>query len=95
MATNTGNIDGNTSNEIKLYPNPANNEVLIELTNLESSDITLNVYDVLGKLVYSDNAKKISGSFKQSIDVSQLTRGIYVVKINDNVNTYFTKLILQ
>ena len=70
-----------------IYPNPSNGIVKINTEN----EVAINVIDILGKVVYSNN--KIN---KNSImDFSDLQKGIYVLQIIDeNINSS-QKLILD
>ena len=69
---------GNTNNSnIKIYPNPTNNFINIEgLTKNENN--TIQIFDVQGKLV---NTKNITE--KGTIDLSELNKGVYVIKIGE------------
>ncbi|WP_418262497.1 T9SS type A sorting domain-containing protein [Flavobacterium faecale] len=76
---------------IKLYPNPAKNEFTLEFKEL--GKVAVNIYDILGKLVYSTTTNQTNllvqnnGAFKS---------GIYLVKVSANDNkTYFTKLVIE
>lgn len=75
-------------NTIKIYPNPAKNTLNIEYKIL-ASKATINITDVLGKIVYSSsltNFVKILGN--DIIDVSKLKKGMYIVTINDGKKVY-------
>lgn len=76
-----------TSSKVKLYPNPSTGIVTIAT----EKEVQVKIIDVFGKVVYSNN--NVSNNY--SVDVSNLSKGIYLVKIN-NENTYTTeKLILK
>ncbi len=69
------NITENPDDNIKIYPNPAKSNLYIE--NASSSNIY--IYNTLGKLV-----KKIQHvSETAEINISDLSNGIYVVKIQN------------
>ena len=68
-ATGISNNNNNNS-ELTIYPNPVKNVLTIE------GDFTsANIYDVFGKLVLGTDAQK-------TIDVSNLSNGVYFVNIN-------------
>ena len=77
-------------NTIKIYPNPVIDEFIIE--NTESTICKINLYDVLGNMIYS-----ICGTQKTSIiktDFSNLIKGIYVIELEDaNKNTIRKKIV--
>jgi len=64
------NID-ELSDEINVYPNPANNFI-----NLDGTFDDAVIYNIFGK--------KIISSTKNQIDISQLSGGIYFIKVRVN-----------
>ncbi len=65
-------------NNIKLYPNPANNIVNITMPENESLPENYSIYNSLGQLIGND---KIT-SANTSINISNYADGIYFIKIN-------------
>lgn len=61
---------------IRIYPNPANNKIAIE-TNYNSDQGTLSVTNIHGQEILT---QKIEG-FKTEVQISNLTSGVYLVKI--------------
>ncbi|MCK8479473.1 endonuclease [Psychroserpens algicola] len=73
---------------VKMYPNPANgNEVTIE----SNYDLNVEVYDVLGKKI---TIQKITSNQKK-LNISTLSRGVYLVKLNSENGSIIKKLIKQ
>lgn len=72
------------SSEISIYPNPA--DTFVEVKNLKGK-ADYKIYSADGRLV---QAGQIDG---QRINVASLIKGMYVVTIKDDKNTYNTKLI--
>ncbi|MCI2228095.1 endonuclease [Polaribacter sp. MSW13] len=70
----------------KMYPNPTNgNKIYFNITK----DVAITIYNVLGKIVKTE---KISTT-NNSIDISKLSQGIYLVKIKSQNQFITTKLI--
>jgi Zn-dependent metalloprotease len=81
------NTDEFSSNNISLYPNPAN--MVLNFTiknNTNVSGITIN--DVDGKLVY-----KSANAINNSIDISNLSSGVYFVTFKSDKNSVTKKFI--
>ncbi|WP_299047747.1 T9SS type A sorting domain-containing protein [uncultured Polaribacter sp.] len=78
---------------VSLYPNPLINNLNVSFSNLNSvGNISLNVYNVLGKRVLSE--KVVSSN--TSIDISRLNQGIYLVRIvDDKGGVLFSKKVLK
>lgn len=70
--------------EVSLYPNPA--DTFVEVRNLKGK-ADYKIYSADGRLVQEG---QIDG---QRINVASLIKGMYVVTIKDDNNTYNTKLI--
>lgn len=72
----------------KLYPNPVteNNVYFLTKQNLE-----VIIYNVIGKQILVKNISKDNNT----IDISNLVKGIYVVKLNSNQGSATKKLIKQ
>lgn len=74
---------------VKLYPNPASSILTIESIDQMGE---IRMYDHLGKLCWQRNAN----SKKIEVAVSQLSKGIYEVAIQDATGkTHFEKLVIQ
>lgn len=74
---------------IKLYPNPASGELEIDGINLVINKI--EILDSNGKTVSSHLFHNLSEYYK--IDISNLSKGIYIVKINTEKGEVIKKVI--
>jgi len=72
----TGVKEINYNINITIYPNPANNNVIIELDDFEPVEI--EVYDIHGKLTYNRVIRA-----RAKINVADWNPGIYMVKVGD------------
>jgi hypothetical protein len=78
-------------NSISMYPNPASNQVNITRQSNNKPIDAINIYDISGKFVKSVDKNQFSdASSRINIDVSDLSNGTYLVKINSG-NLYTTK----
>ena len=72
-------------NRINIYPNPSDNKIIID----NAKNANIKIYDLTGKLVFSKN----NINEYQSIDLSNLNKGTYFIKVNRN-NTIETRKII-
>ncbi|NOG95296.1 MAG: T9SS type A sorting domain-containing protein [Bacteroidetes bacterium] len=79
-------VSENTS--IKIYPNPANEKVVVELP--ENTVAHISVYNSIGQLVM----EKVTNSSLTSIDITTLPTGIYNIKARGDNIVFNTKLII-
>ena len=66
------------------YPNPFNPSTNIQFTLPAASDVTLEVFNMLGQKVATllSNEKMTAGSHTQKFDASSLASGMYVYRIS-------------
>ena len=68
-------------NALKAYPNPFNDGFNLEVINSKPNDnISICIYDVIGKEVYNQNHAEAM----QYINLSHLAASIYIVKVHVN-----------
>ena len=80
--------------EVLVYPNPSDGLFNIELQSNQSADIEISVYDVRGRIIFVDRYDNTI-QFKQTIDLSQVNSGIYIMEISDGKNTINKRIIKQ
>ncbi len=81
----TGISEEQDGNSVSIYPNPANEQLFIDLKNIKATKLTL--IDITGKEVYSSD---ITGKKKVSISLTNYDNGIYFVTISSkNENMAF------
>lgn len=73
-------------NSVQIYPNPVSLNIISIQTHL---DLKVNIYDVLGKLAIETNVTHDNNT----IDVSYLNKGIYMVKLSSYNKSIIKKLI--
>ena len=79
----TASIEEENFNQISLYPNPVSQILNIEGNN---SELFIVIYNILGK-------KIMQSSIMNSLDISLLNNGIYIVELSDGKNVTTKRLI--
>ncbi len=78
-----------------LYPNPAQNEVNVGVYLNETTEVSINIYDVTGKLVAEGyNGLMNSGENIVKLNTSDLTSGLYSTIITTGKSVKNMRLIL-
>lgn len=85
--SNVSTNDLYSKNKIEIYPNPAQDFLKFKGDFL--NNIEVKIYSIDGKLVKNDSISKISNI----LNISDLTKGAYVVIIKSGKNHYTHKLI--
>lgn len=78
---NTLSIDEQFIEPISIYPNPVTTQ--LNFIGSFNSDLEVSVYDVLGKRIINKTIK-----LGESLDVSKLNNGLYIIKFVGYNNTY-------
>ena len=78
----------NEFKKTKIYPNPLSNGILFIESNA-ASEKTISVFDVLGKQI----AERITSENK--INLHQLNKGVYLVKVSAGEEMLIEKLIVE
>jgi len=74
--------------KIKVYPNPSNGIINIEVLDNTMLNTSLTIEDVSGKIVYTNANLQLNGNIEQlNIKVDD---GIYFVKVKDNITGKIT-----
>jgi plastocyanin len=69
-------------NEMTIEPNPAHDYVTIKTGAMLNSDAKLNVYDLLGRKILSQEMKLNNEDASYTLDISSLKSGMYLVMIS-------------
>jgi hypothetical protein len=67
-----------------LSPNPVVNSLMLELINPSTGPIQVSLTDIQGRQLRNWKFQKSGPSWQQSIDVSGIPKGNYIIQINGN-----------
>lgn len=67
--------------DYRLYPNPAKDQIHLELSSSRPLDLQLAMIDIRGRKIRKAKRLLIQDQHKESFDVSQISAGIYVLQI--------------
>lgn len=81
------------SNSFQLYPNPTKNIINLK-SNHSFTDIKVNIYNTLGKKLITEKFNSLDSN-KISIDISNLSKGVYIVEITHESGINNQKLIIE
>ncbi|MFD2541753.1 M14 family zinc carboxypeptidase [Lacinutrix gracilariae] len=94
-----GTLSSNTNvlEELAIYPNPFNNNIIIKLPNSYTNNaITVNMYDIRGRLVLNLENTQATNNIINLSNLDKLSNGTYFIKIKDNQsNTAVVRKILK
>jgi hypothetical protein len=79
--------------KVTVYPNPAIDQVIVQLDGLVKDDYTVTLTDVAGKVIATNKISK--GSTLTFFDVQTVYDGLYFVKISNGKYSKTEKLIIK
>ncbi|XZF13400.1 T9SS type A sorting domain-containing protein [Chitinophagaceae bacterium MMS25-I14] len=96
-ALNSGTAVSNIvslENGVAVFPNPSTTgKTTLKINLNEATDLTLNLFDINGKMVYSNQLPHVSsGNF--GLDLSNYSDGVYLLKVSDGHSVISRKIAL-
>ncbi len=88
-------IKNNNFDKFSVYPNPNNGIFTVEFGNVLEDNVTIKVLNTLGNEVYKAENISVSGDFKQSIDLSNLNKGLYFLEIENYQGRTINRIIIR
>ncbi|QXP59487.1 carbohydrate-binding protein [Olleya sp. HaHaR_3_96] len=81
-------------NKLSIWPNPVENGIIhIQLKETIQDKVLITLYSMLGEIVLT---QKLSSNNKQyNINLGQLSKGVYILKVNTSNQTLESKVIIK
>ena len=90
IKSSSGIEDMQTTSKVDVYPNPSNGLFTINLSDIKDSKVKLEVYNLIGEKVWENNFNKEN----TTINLSQLSKGIYYLSVKSSNNTITKKITI-
>ena len=78
----TVGLDEENSSEISIYPNPSSGNFNLNISNVNTATVDVEITDVSGKVILSNAYNTNNGSINESINISNVDDGVYIVRVN-------------
>ena len=83
-----------SANDIIVYPNPSSGVFNLEINSLNSSDVEILIYDLLGRVVFENNYEN-SFNFNEIIDLSSENSGVFLINVTIGNNQITKRVIID
>jgi hypothetical protein len=80
---------------VEVFPNPTNKNLHIGVRNSISDDGNIIIMDLSGKIVHQENIELNNGYNLVNLDIENLSKGVYVIKILSTDIKHIEKIIKQ
>lgn len=79
--------------EADIYPNPNRGQFVLEFEEVLGADAVLEVYDLAGRVVHSENLS--AQQTRYDISTRALSEGVYLVRVNNDQMTLTRKMVVR
>ena len=83
-------MSNNTIAGFNAYPNPVKGNSLTVTTSSTEAK-TVNIFNVLGRKIFSQRFS----SMNKTMDISEISSGVYIMKVSEGNNIATKKLIIE
>lgn len=83
----TLSLEASTENSIRIYPNPVSNQLVINTASIDI--VSWSLIDVQGKSI------KMGTLAKQTIDISNITAGMYILRLKTANDIFYKRIVKQ
>lgn len=83
------------ASNINIYPNPSNGKLHIDIAGNEAAEVSIHIMDLLGQVHLQENLVFGIGNNNSTFDLSNLSNGIYIVRLTKGDQSYSSKITLH
>lgn len=78
-----------------IYPNPTDKEITVRIYSTSDKEVKVQLFDLQGREINAARYNGLIGMFSESMDVSNLSSGIYLLKATQGSKTGTQKVIIS
>lgn len=82
-------------NGVSVYPNPTKGIFTLDAVADFNGIVKVEVTDIVGKIVYQSENEYVGTDYSQEINLSNVTNGVYLVKVSNGTQSYVQKLVKE
>jgi len=93
--SNVGTTQKDFTQNLSVYPNPASGYTQVKFNLAEQSEVTLALFNLLGKQVYSETSQMQAGFVNRTLQLGNLNSGVYMLRISSEKGSVARRLIVE
>lgn len=94
LTITTGINEEILESSLSVFPNPANDVLNISAKLNSSDDVTITIYDLTGRVVYTSSVSNVN-SINNQIDVKQFAKGTYLLEVSTTEDNIVRKVTVE
>jgi len=96
----TGSVIGIENHEsfvtnMVVFPNPSKETINVNLNLKSSQKVSIELTDITGKLILTKDAGTLTGESKQTLNVNNISKGTYLVRVITESGIEVRKIIIE
>lgn len=82
----------NQNNVISFF-NSSSNNLELSLNGVEKGNYVISVFNAVGQMVFDEKVQITSEQYKKSIDLSNASNGVYLIRVTNNKTSFTNKFV--
>ena len=96
QVTSTVSIDENGLDQaVRVFPNPSNGQLAVQIHGVTSFEGSLEIINGVGKVLVKEVVSKQEGRFELPLDLRQLPKGVYTLRLSGEEGMKNIRVVLQ
>lgn len=79
----------------KIFPNPSSGVVTISINQIISSEVQIDIINLAGQSIHQTILSNPGSSISTDINLAELSKGSYILRISSESNTFYRHIILK
>jgi len=79
---------------LSVFPNPNNGQFTLKVESTVAKQMNVVIFNSLGSLIYSEQLN-INGTLTKNMNLSNLSKGVYFIRLQTNDDVVIRKIIIQ
>ena len=84
-----------TISSLDVYPNPSRDVFNVEFISESKQSIEVRLVNLVGEIIFTENLENFEGEYTHSFNLSEYSKGIYLLELDTDNGIVNKKLILQ
>jgi hypothetical protein len=80
---------------VSIQPNPSSGIFFVNISGARDQSVNFMVLDLQGKIVYRDAIKSKDNALIKKMDLSSLSKGTYIIKVQTEKDQKVDKIVIQ
>ena len=86
---------GTTINNLEIYPNPSRDIFNVSFISETKQSIEVRVVNLVGEIIFTETLENFEGEYTKSFNLSEYSKGVYLLELDTDNGIVNKKLILQ